>query len=547
MKIYLGALKIKAHYLRPWQQLQAGLALTWLAGCGGREDGDEAGFTAPYDAPAGSYTPPNSADPNFNTLNVEFIQPYWTSSLLMGGSQQVIVPLLSEYTRVIEYSFPQTQPPYAQLEVQGWQPATLAMQVASRQIFENLEEYLNVTFIEVDDPVDMNVVTLGTSYQPATLGFAYFPSIDFEIGMDVFISDNYSDPQFVSAGSTNYDFEILLHEIYHGLGLKHPFHADGDNDSVLSSREATSTYTVMSYNVIPSTFSGYARELDLMALTETYGVNPSFNSEDDVYTFSSASGVFIIDGGGADSIRYDGASAAYVDLRSGAHSYLGAKSVYITSANQLTISAGSSIENAITGVGNDIVIGNALSNIINTGEGEDRIFAGEGQDVVLSGLGADIIDLSEDVQARDIIHFFNDGLSDEADVIYSFAQGVNGDCIDFGDFLLGITIFLPLVDVEDVPSVNISNAVLRVFGSNLDTSEDVVTALATNGRLGAFEFPEQTNAILICADTQNTGAEQRIFAASNSAGDLAVTMLAEFHGNYLDIDQWSAGNFTNFI
>jgi len=124
---------------------------------------------------------------------------------------------------------------------------------------------------------------------------------------------------------------------------------------------------------------------------------------------------------------------------------------------------------------------------------------------------------------------------------------VNGDCIDFGDFLLGITIFLPLVDVEDVPSVNISNAVLRVFGSNLDTSEDVVTALATNGRLGAFEFPEQTNAILICADTQNTGAEQRIFAASNSAGDLAVTMLAEFQGNYLDIDQWSAGNFTNFI
>ena len=85
-----------------------------------------------------------------------------------------------------------------------------------------------MTFIEVDDPVDMNVVTLGTSYQPATLGFAYFPSIDFEIGMDVFISDNYSDPRFVSTGSTNYDFEILLHEIYHGLGFGEIYDLEND-------------------------------------------------------------------------------------------------------------------------------------------------------------------------------------------------------------------------------------------------------------------------------------------------------------------------------
>ena len=48
----------------------------------------------------------------------------------------------------------------------------------------------------------------------------------FEIGSDVFISKSYAAPKFIATGLTNYDYEVLVHEIGHALGLKHPFEAD---------------------------------------------------------------------------------------------------------------------------------------------------------------------------------------------------------------------------------------------------------------------------------------------------------------------------------
>ncbi|WP_438968133.1 M10 family metallopeptidase C-terminal domain-containing protein, partial [Planktomarina temperata] len=134
----------------------------------------------------------------------------------------------------------------------------------------------------------------------------------------------------------------------------------------------------------------------------------------------------------------------FVDLRSGGHSFIGSKCAYITSANPLTISNGSLIENATTGSDNDTIIGNALNNTLSSGGGDDRIFAGEGRDTVISGRGADVIDLSEDVQARDTVKFNGESTADGPDIIYGFTQGVSGDCLDLGDLLHLSFDFLPL-------------------------------------------------------------------------------------------------------
>ena len=528
------------------QSTYSSVMLFGLAGCGGGSEQGGDGSLGSYVPPSANYESPVSVDLNFKVLEAELVQPYWTASLLMDTPERSVDPILERYSRVIEYSFPVVQPPYEQADVIGWQTANAVMQTAGREIFDRLEAYLNVSFIEVTDSLDMNVIAIGVSNQTETVGFAYFPSPDFEVGMDVFISDDYVAPRFVGSEITNLDYEILLHEIYHALGLKHPFMADGDNVNVLSAQEDLSTYTAMSYSLDPSAFSGDARVLDLMALTELYGVNPSYRSEDDTYAFSNSSGVFIVDGGGQDTVTYQGSQNVFVDLRSGGHSYIGSKSAYITSASQLTISSGSSIENATTGSGNDIIMGNALNNTLTSGSGDDRIFAGEGRDIIVSGTGADFIDLSEDVQARDILKFNSETNADGPDIIYGFKQGVSGDCVDLGDLLPSDFAFLPLISVANVPAVNIAASIVRVVGSNLDSSDDVARELET-GHLINFELSEPSKSIFLCADTQETGAEQRLFAASTMTGDLTVTQLALFQSNYLDIDLWSSENFTSLV
>ena len=528
------------------QSTYSSVMLFGLAGCGGGGEQGGDGSLGSYVPPPANYEPPVSVDLNFKVLEAELVQPYWTASLLMDAPERSVDPILERYSRVIEYSFPVVQPPYQQANVIGWQTANAVMQTAGREIFDRLEAYLNVSFIEVTDPLDMNVIAIGVSNQTETVGFAYFPNPDFEVGMDVFISDDYVAPRFVGSEITNLDYEIMLHEIYHALGLKHPFEADGDNTNVLGSREDTSTYTVMSYNLDPSTFAGDARVLDLMALTALYGVNPSYRLEDDTYEFSNSSGVFIVDGGGRDTVAYQGSQNVFVDLRSGGHSFIGSKSAYITSANQLTISNGSLIENATTGSGNDTIIGNALNNTLSSGGGDDRIFAGEGRDTVISGRGADVIDLSEDVQARDTVKFNGESTADGPDIIYGFTQGVSGDCLDLGDLLHLSFDFLPLISVTNVPELNIAAAVVRVVGVNLDTSDDVARELNT-GSLTSLDLSGQLNSILVCADSQETGAEQRLYTASTMTGELTVDQLAVFQGNYLDIDMWSSANFTSVV
>ena len=534
----------KHKLLRPAvkQSTYSSVMLFGLAGCGGGSEQGGDGSVGSYVPPPANYEPPVSVDLNFKVLEAELVQPYWTASLLMDAPERSVDPILERYSRVIEYSFPVVQPSYEQPGVIGWQTANAVVQTAGREIFDRLEAYLNVSFIEVTDPLDMNVIAIGVSNQTEAVGFAYFPNPDFEVGMDVFISDDYVAPRFVRSEVTNLDYEIMLHEIYHAIGLKHPFHAHEQNSNVLASREDSNTYTVMSYNLDSSAFSGDARVLDLMALTELYGVDPSYNSGNDTYSFSNSSGVFIIDGGGRDTITYEGTQNAFIDLRSDGHSYLGVKSAYITAAKQLTISSGSSIEDAATGSGNDTIIGNALNNTLSSGGGDDRIFAGEGIDVIIPGSGSNVIDLSEDIQVSDTLEIIATNNSNDWDTIYGFAQGDSGDCIDLVDISSNGFDFLPLISIANVPDFDIASSIVRIVGLNLESSEDVATALKT-GSLTNLGIPQQSQSILLCADTQGTGEEQRLYAASTMTSELTVDQLVVFQGNYLDIDMWTSANF----
>ena len=215
----------------------------------------------------------------------------------------------------------------------------------------------------------------------------------------------------------------------------------------------------------------------------------------------------------------------YVDLRPGAHSYEGSKSSLITAAHQLTISHGSRIENVEAGLGNDTIIGNQLSNIIISGEGDDRVFAGEGMDIIYPGIGNDIIDLSEDVQTEDRIVFEKAGLGAEFDIVYGFAQGINGDVIDITDFNF-LDLILPIVDILSVPYGYIDNCLVRVFGGDLD-NEDSLNSSFNSGLLDELKLSIEASALIVTSPSQNTGDIQSVFVVENEFGSVEVHQLAK--------------------
>ena len=286
------------------------------------------------------------------------------------------------------------------------------------------------------------------------------------------MATEYSAPRKIGGGLTNFDYEILLHEIGHAIGLKHPFEPSGIINSVLSDLEDTTNFTVMSYNNHASTYNGSFRSLDWMTLTKLYGVNDTYNMANDIYSFSAHGGVFIIDGGGVDTIdeRYS-SEDIFLNLNIATQSHKGERADYITSKNQLTISHGSHIENAITGNGNDYVIGNGLENNIITNAGSDRIFPAEAADRIEPGRGADIIDLSELVNSSDTIVVKKEDLDAELDIVYRFDQGPSGDIYDFGDIFQSSLNFLPLIEVGNIPKGIVNNSVVRVIGQNVSDAK----------------------------------------------------------------------------
>ena len=207
----------------------------------------------------------------------------------------------------------------------------------------------------------------------------------------------------------SYAFSTVLHELGHALGLSHPadYNAGDDTSPTYANSavyfEDSRQFSLMSYFSEGSTGAAFngRNPLNMMlhdvaALQRLYGANLETRTGDDVYgansttgdrgyTLSGPSDYFvgtIWDAGGRDTLDVSiYFSDQVVDLRETAFSSTGGM------RHNIAIAAGTRIEDAITGSGDDLLVGNDADPFFTDGagvgaDGSNRLDGGLGNDTV---------------------------------------------------------------------------------------------------------------------------------------------------------------------
>ncbi|MGH6768194.1 MAG: M10 family metallopeptidase C-terminal domain-containing protein [Xanthobacteraceae bacterium] len=349
----------------------------------------------------------------------------------------------------VTYQFASSQPGDLWYSYGGWTAFTSAQKAAVHSAFAEFQEIINVRFVEVtgsSDP-DFNLGRVNMSYGgEGGFTYQYFTNGSGEVTSKTL--DSFAVFNRTLGLTSQDDRNLLLHEIGHGLTLKHTGDYDAGGSSApgpyLPSSEDNNKYSVMSYNDNPdnNAVSNHLMLYDIAALQYRFGANLTTRAGSDTYTGPSGRIQVIWDAGGTDRISASSHSGVVnINLREGAFSSLGAH-------NNLAIAYGTVIEHASGGSGSDILYGNTINNMLQGLGGNDRLLSSSGNDTLKGGAGRDFMD-----------------------------GGAGLDFVDYRD--KGVAVSLVLNGA--------SNAIVKVNGLNEDTvrnSENVLGGTAADTLTG---------------------------------------------------------------
>lgn len=250
---------------------------------------------------------------------------------------------------------------------------------------------------------------------------------------------NFLEPEAYLQGGKG--FTILLHELGHALGLKHPF----DNAGGRPTYEEVGfgfyddwRYAVMAYD---DEFGdlldapGYFMLGDALALMSLYGVNQTTNSGDDIHYFYDTSfKTTIWDSGGTDTIDLSACTkSSRVELTTNySVADLGFEYGFVildaTAAHARYNGIMGEFENVICGSADDTIIGDENGNTLDGGGGNDEIYGWSGADILIGGAGNDTL---VGGTGNDILYggsgadLFLIGLGHGSDIIKDFQLGLD--------------------------------------------------------------------------------------------------------------------------